>query len=305
MKNEEFDSRMKDLFIDERVPSTVKKKIDDTYELIKEEGKRKNSFSLARGMRAVLIGAGLITVSAVGVYASQGFTLFDSDGEVIMELTEPQEKKKKWDLAAVENYKEQVKRGEALVYYQVGDYPEKNFTIYRKPQVYQDLEPFREAILHSYTPKETLPFGYTFDNGKITVDARQNQFEQVQQELYVEAATSDQEVVAKVVTVEENKDQIVTVAQYDNDDGRVFVRSSSKVELYENMPLNDGELAISKVNINDQEAFYLKEQDGEFPYHSVIWIQGHAEGKIMYEVMSYSLEKVTKEQLIQIAESIH
>ncbi|RIW31988.1 DUF4367 domain-containing protein [Bacillus salacetis] len=305
MKDEEFDTRMKDLFTDDRVPSPVKKKIDSTYELIREEGKRKTSFSFSRGVRAVLIGVGLITLSVVGAYASQGFTLFNSDGDVLMELTEPKEEMKKWDLTNVENYKEQVEDGQALVYYQVSDYPEKNFTIYRKPHVYKDLDAFKEAILHSYTPEKTLPFGYIFNNGKITVDARQSQFEAVQQQLYSEAKTSDQEVVARVVPVEESQDQIVAIAQYDNGEDQVFVRSSSKIELYENMPLKDGELAISKVAVNGHEAFYLKDEEGDFPYHSVIWIEGHADDKIMYEVLSHAVENVKKEQLMQIAESIN
>ncbi|MGG1631813.1 hypothetical protein [Rossellomorea sp. NRS-1567] len=307
MKGEQFDSKMKELFQDEPLPSTVRKRIDETYDRIETEGRKKRRFfslPLRKGIKAALIGGGLVTVSTVGVLASQGFQLFDSNGEVVMELTQSDSDIKEWDAGITESFKEKVKPGEALIYYQVSDYPEKNFTVYRQPRRFTDFQTYRDSIHHAYIPSATLPFGFRFDNGKMTVDAEQGQFKLAESELYAKARHSDKEILAKIVEVEEKDDQIVTVTEYRNEETEVFVRSSSKVELYENMPLDDGELVITKVKLKRHDAFYLKQERGEFPYQSILWIKEYDGEKIMYEVLTYSLDEMTKQQLIEIAEKI-
>ncbi|WP_044338603.1 hypothetical protein [Rossellomorea aquimaris] len=307
MKGEQFDSKMKELFQDEPLPSSVKKRIEDTYDMIETESRKNRHFfllPLRKGIKAALIGGGLVTVSTFGVLASQGFQLFDSNGEVVMELTQPDSDIQEWDAGAADSFKEKVKPGEALIYYQVSDYPEKNFTVYRQPRRFSDYETYRESIQHSYMPSETLPFGFRFESGKLTVDAEPSQFKRAESELYAKARHSDKDILAKIVEVEEKDDQIVTVTEYRNEETEVFVRSSSKVELYENMPLDDGELLITKVKLLSHEAFYLKQEIGEFPYQSILWIKEYDGEKIMYEVLTYSLDKMTKQQLIEIAEKV-
>ncbi|WP_421385291.1 hypothetical protein ACOJQI_11165 [Bacillus salacetis] len=303
MKEEGFDSQIKELLYDDFIPSMIKERMDEAYKTIEQE-KKKPFFSINNGVRASLFGTGLIGLTAVGVIASQGFQLVDSKGEVIMSLTESEEEIKEWDLEQVEAYKEQVNPGQALIYYIVSDFPEKNFTVYRQPRKFTDLQSFKESIHHSYVPDEELPFGLHFSSGKITVDAEQSQFEGVQKELYLKAKTSDQEVLAKIMDIEEKNDQIVAVSHYTNDEWEVYVRSSSKVELYEEMPLIDDELLISKAGVNEHEAFYLKQQTGDFPYQSILWIKDYEGEKMMYEIMNYSLNTVTKEHLIKIAEAV-
>ncbi|MGF3104432.1 hypothetical protein [Rossellomorea sp. DUT-2] len=307
MKGEQFDSKMKELFQDEPLPSSVKKRIEETYDMIETEGRKKRRFfslPLSKGIKAALIGGGLVTVSTVGVLASQGFQLFDSNGEVVMELTQPDSDIKEWDAGAAESFKEKVKPGEALIYYNVSDYPEKNFTVYRQPRRFSDFDTYSDSIQHSYSPSETLPFGFRFASGKMTVDAEPSQFKRAESELYAKARHSDKDILAKIVEVEEKDDQIVTVTEYRNDETEVFIRSSSKVELYENMPLDDGELVITKVKLKRHDAFYLKQEMGEFPYQSILWIKEYDGEKIMYEVLTYSLDKMTKQQLIEIAEKV-
>jgi hypothetical protein len=306
MNEDQFDSKVKELFHDDSIPTSVRKRMDDTYDRIESEAKKTKRFSLftvSKGLRAALIGGGLLTVSAAGVLATQGLNLFNSNGESIMELTKPEPDILEWDAAAAEEYKEKVKPGEALVYYHVRDYPEKKFTVYRQPRIFSNYEAYKEAILHTYSPSETLPFGLNFVTGKITVDAEQSQFSSIEAELYEEAANSDKEVVAKIVEAEEKKDQIVAVTQYVNEDTEVFVRSSSKIELYENMPLDDGEIVISKLELPQSEAFYLKQENGQFPYQSILWIQEQDGTKVMFEVLTYSLD-MPKAKLAEIAEDV-
>jgi hypothetical protein len=306
MNEDQFDSKVKELFQDDSIPSSVRKRIDETYDNIESEGKKRKrffSFSLSKGLRAALIGGGLLAASAAGVLASQGFQLFDTDGEKVMELSKAESDILEWDTSAAEEYKEKVKNGEALVYYKVSDYPQKNFTVYRPQRIFSDFEDYKKAIQHSYSPSASLPYGLEFVTGKITVDADQDQFSAVESELYREAANSDKEIVAKILRAEEKEDQIVAVTQYVNGDTEVFVRSSSKVELYENMPLDDGEIVISKVNVQEHEAFYLKQENGQFPYQSILWINEYDGGKLMFEVLTYSLD-MPKEQLVEISEKV-
>ncbi|EDL66421.1 hypothetical protein [Bacillus sp. SG-1] len=309
MNEDKFDSKMKELFNDDSIPSIVKNRINDTYDMIESESKRRRKFfpfSISKGLRAALIGGGLVALSTVGVIASQGFQLFDSEGDVVMELTEPPYDIRAWDAENAEAYKEKVEPGEALVSYRVSDYPEKIFTVYRQPRLFSDHQEYKNSINHGYAPSETLPFGLTFTEGKITVDAEESQFKPAESELYAKARYSEEEVLSKIVKVKEKKDQIVAVTHYKNEKFDVFIRSSSKVELYEKMPLDDGELVISKTKINHHdEAFHLKQETGAFPYQSILWIKEYDGEKLMYEVLTYALDKVTKEQLIEIAESVN
>ena len=307
MNEEKFDSKMKELFKDDSIPSIVKNRINDTYDMIESESKRRRyffSFSKSKGLRAALIGGGLVALSTVGVIASQGFQLFDSKGEVLMELTEPPSDIKEWDAEEAEAFKEKVEPGEALVSYKVSDYPEKIFTVYRQPRLFSDYQEYKNSINHGYAPSETLPFKLNFTDGKITVDADESQFKRAESELYAKARHSDEEVLSKIVEAKEKKDQIVAVTHYKNDEYDVYIRSSSEIELYENMPLDDGELEISKVKVKQHEAFHLKQETGSFPYQSILWISDYDGEKIMYEILTYSLDTVTREQLIEIAESV-
>ncbi|WP_409250773.1 hypothetical protein V1502_11415 [Bacillus sp. SCS-153A] len=307
MNEEKFDNKMKKLFEDDSIPSIVKNRINDTYKMIEEERMQKKkffSFSISKGLRAALIGGGLITLSTVGVIASQGFQLFDSEGEVMMELTEPPSDIREWDAESAEAFKDKVKPGEALISYKVSDYPEKIFTVHRQPRKFTDYQEYKRSIEHSYVPSKTLPFGLAFVDGKIMVDVAESQFARAESELYAKARYSDKEVLSKTVKVKEKKDQLGVITHYKNEDFDMFIRSSSRVELYENMPLDDGELEITKLRIHDHEVFHLQKETGPFPYQSILWIKEYNGEKIMYEVLTYSLDMVTREQLIEIAESV-
>jgi hypothetical protein len=309
MNENEFDSKVKGLFDQDSIPPIVKKRMNEAYDRIEENGKKNRRKMIypffSKKVKAGLIGGLMIAIPAFGVFAYNGFQLFDSEGEVVMEISKSHSDVQEWNDDSVEELKEKVKQGEALVYYKVSDYPEKVFTVYRKPAVFSDFQKYRDTIAHSYEPSKTLPLGFKFVSGKITVDAREGQFHRVESELFAKAAHSEKEVVAKIVKVQEKSDQIVTVTTYSNDKTELFIRSSSNVKLYENMPLDDGELSVTKVELQDHEAFYLTKTEGEFPYQSILWIKEYDREKVMYEVMTYALDNLSKDDLIDIAETIH
>ncbi|KUP03989.1 hypothetical protein Q75_16870 [Bacillus coahuilensis p1.1.43] len=124
-------------------------------------------------------------------------------------------------------------------------------------------------------------------------------------ELFGKAKDSEEDILAKVVKIKESKKQMVTITHYQNEDHELFVRSSSNVELYENMPLNHGYTTIVKVLVGRDEAFYLRDEKGEYPYQSILWIKDSVRDSVMFEVMTYSLDQVTMDELITIAEKVN
>ncbi|KUP03990.1 hypothetical protein Q75_16875 [Bacillus coahuilensis p1.1.43] len=131
MRGESFDEKVKSLVREEQIPSAVRKGIDEAYERLEDQNSHKKFLGLKSiGLRPIIVFLlSIMILPTIGVIASNNVELF-KDGELVMKLTTPSTEVNKWGWQELEDYKSELKPGEAILFYEVDKYPRKRFFHY-------------------------------------------------------------------------------------------------------------------------------------------------------------------------------
>lgn len=211
-----------------------------------------------------------------------------------------------YDTLVEDHFVNVLKPGEVAAFYSVKAVEESDVNsnpqlyYYDQPFIYPNLEKFKKAIHHTYTPHAELPEGFKFKEGVITYwydfltgDERRK--------LQESARGSNEGIVKKVYKV--SNEQRTVKSKYSNGSSEVVVSSSILKFQIDGYRLPEDSI-LESIKINNEDALYLFEQTEEYTLRQVKWIDDENGTSIMYSVATEDIETVTKEELINISEKI-
>lgn len=311
----------------------VQEKVDVKNQVMKrinQERYKKKPVWYRKTAPIAVVGS-LLLFTSITVYAgSQLMEIKDEKGKIVMKTQEEVKSKKQTEIWEAQDkiydsskIIENLKPGEVAAVY-INDEkanPEKLINFVHNEVNYKTYSDFLRELTEkegpSLKPPAYLPEGYNFESGIVMAQtpdpspsAHDKMYEKLQKEMRQEAEKSGEKVIVKN-NINWSKSNYASLT-YSKDQENTYLYFSATLISNNEMPVREysKDRTIEKVKIGQHEGFYayyhptnnMKDHQRTWIDKQLTWID--KQRNIVYDIYPSENNKLTKEELIRIAESI-